>query len=335
MDQSNSKLGLTLFASGSVNSTAGLNVNTAGAQWHDGIFIKQAAVNSTAIRLAQAVSGSYTDLWHVDSSGNEIVQNINVAGTLGVAGAATIGTTLSAGAVSTTYEALLADGNGGIRIGATGTPTGQPYLDFWGNSVAGNQSIRLQATAAGVLSLTTGSGGGGYGELIAGNVVAGTGLSVNNNGSIPTTAGPNNSGAGLGFAWNLTGGNAESDMIAYRTSGGSGGFAWYDYVVGSTRAQIATMSSTGALSVPSITLTAYTSSSIGGSSLSAGTCASTMVSIAGLASSMVVDATPTTYPGDAFFWKAYASAAGTATVKVCAVVAGTPTASVYNIRVLN
>ena len=79
---------------------------------------------------------------------------------------------------------------------------------------------------------------------------------------------------------------------------------------------------------------AYTSVSIGGSSLTAGTCASTTVAITGLTTAHVVDATPATYPGDPFFWKAYASSAGTATVKVCAAVTGTPTASAYNLRVI-
>jgi hypothetical protein len=33
-------------------------------------------------------------------------------------------------------------------------------------------------------------------------------------------------------------------------------------------------------------------------------------------------------------WRPYVSAAGTVTVKVCAAVAGTPTASTYNVRVI-
>ncbi len=73
-----------------------------------------------------------------------------------------------------------------------------------------------------------------------------------------------------------------------------------------------------------------TTGSIGGTALSAGQCASGTVSIAGLpASGARLTATPDTYPGDGFWWEAYPSAAGTATVKVCAVVAGTPAASTY------
>jgi hypothetical protein len=87
------------------------------------------------------------------------------------------------------------------------------------------------------------------------------------------------------------------------------------------------------LAVP-LTLMPFTSTSIGGSSLTAGTCASTTVTITGLTTAMVIDTTPATYPGDAFYWRSYASAANTATVKVCAAAAGTPTASVFNLRVI-
>lgn len=77
-----------------------------------------------------------------------------------------------------------------------------------------------------------------------------------------------------------------------------------------------------------------TTSSIGGSSLAAGACTSGTASISGATTSMAVAASPATYPGDGFWWEGYVSAAGTVTVKVCAGAAGTPTASAYNVRVL-
>ncbi|WP_348264072.1 hypothetical protein P8935_05940 [Telmatobacter sp. DSM 110680] len=79
---------------------------------------------------------------------------------------------------------------------------------------------------------------------------------------------------------------------------------------------------------------AGTTASIGGSSLTLGACTSGTVSIAGATTSMAVVASPTTYPGDGMMWRLYVSAAGTVTVKVCAAVAGTPTASTYNVRVI-
>lgn len=75
------------------------------------------------------------------------------------------------------------------------------------------------------------------------------------------------------------------------------------------------------------------SGSIGGGALTAGQCASTNISITGLTTGMALSASPTTYPGDGFVWYAYATGAGTGTVKVCAIVNGTPTSSTYNVRV--
>jgi hypothetical protein len=51
---------------------------------------------------------------------------------------------------------------------------------------------------------------------------------------------------------------------------------------------------------------------------------------------MDAHATSVTYPGDCFYWKAYISAAGTVTVKVCTDLAAgeTPTAAVYNVRII-
>lgn len=77
-----------------------------------------------------------------------------------------------------------------------------------------------------------------------------------------------------------------------------------------------------------------TSSSIGGSLLVAGTCASTTATITGATTSMVAIANPTTYPGDGTIWRAYVSNTDTVTIKVCALVLATPTASTYRIRVI-
>lgn len=77
-----------------------------------------------------------------------------------------------------------------------------------------------------------------------------------------------------------------------------------------------------------------TSASLGGGALAAGACTSGTVAITGAAVGMDAHATPSTYPGDGSEWAAYVSAANTITVKVCAIIALTPTASVYNVRVL-
>jgi len=79
-----------------------------------------------------------------------------------------------------------------------------------------------------------------------------------------------------------------------------------------------------------------TSASIGGSALVAGACTTpTTVTVTGAATGGTQTATlsPNTYPGAGFFWEDYISAANTVTVEVCAAIAGTPTASTYNVTV--
>lgn len=78
----------------------------------------------------------------------------------------------------------------------------------------------------------------------------------------------------------------------------------------------------------------YTTGSIGGGALLAGACTSGTVAVTAVLSSDVILATPVTYPGDSIWWSAYMSAANVVTVKVCAAVAATPTASNYNVRVI-
>lgn len=86
-------------------------------------------------------------------------------------------------------------------------------------------------------------------------------------------------------------------------------------------------------STPCGTLTA-TTGSIGGGALLAGACTSGTVSVTNAATTMAVQVSPNTYPGDGVFETAYVSSAGTVTVKVCASIAETPTASTYNVRVI-
>lgn len=90
---------------------------------------------------------------------------------------------------------------------------------------------------------------------------------------------------------------------------------------------------TTATTSTSLSLTGV-SSSIGGGALLAGACASTTVSITGATTSMPATAGPNTYPGDGTTWLAYVSSSNTVTVKVCATIALTPTASTYNVRVI-
>lgn len=82
------------------------------------------------------------------------------------------------------------------------------------------------------------------------------------------------------------------------------------------------------------TILAGTSGSIGGGALLAGACASGTLTVTGATTSMVALTDPNTYPGDGTLWDAQVTSANTVTVKVCAIIAITPTASTYNVRVL-
>lgn len=81
-----------------------------------------------------------------------------------------------------------------------------------------------------------------------------------------------------------------------------------------------------------------TTAAIGGSALLAGACAAGTVTVTGATSAMVATASPSADPdstlatGVAIY--AFVSAANTVTVRVCAIVAVTPAAVTYNVRVL-
>jgi len=79
-----------------------------------------------------------------------------------------------------------------------------------------------------------------------------------------------------------------------------------------------------------------TTASVGGGLLTAGSCASvtatTTSSISSTTDSVV--ATPRTYPGDGTTWDAYIGANNTVIVKVCSIITTTPSATVYNVKVI-
>lgn len=76
-----------------------------------------------------------------------------------------------------------------------------------------------------------------------------------------------------------------------------------------------------------------TSASIGGGALVAGACAGTTVTVTGATTAMVVEISPVADPGTGNYWQGFVSAANTVTTRICAAVAGTPTATTYNVRV--
>lgn len=81
-----------------------------------------------------------------------------------------------------------------------------------------------------------------------------------------------------------------------------------------------------------------TTGSIGGSALSAGVCTSGTATVTGVASTMAVVVSPSSNPLLIYIqglaiW-GYVSATDTVTVEVCAIVATTPAATTYNVRLI-
>lgn len=85
--------------------------------------------------------------------------------------------------------------------------------------------------------------------------------------------------------------------------------------------------------VQSQLLKAGVTASIGGSALLAGACASGTVAVTGATTAMATVASPVTYPGNGMVWSAQVTAPAVVTVRVCAITAGTPAASTYQVRV--
>lgn len=133
-------------------------------------------------------------------------------------------------------------------------------------------------------------------------------------------------------SWEMAFGGNDDTFRVRRSPPGSG-----------TLANLVTVSNTGQLNavggiqsngVAINTVLSGSVASIGGSALSAGQCTSGSVAVTGATNLMGVTVTPETYPGDGIYWNGYVSSAGTVTVKVCASIATTPAASLYNVRIL-
>jgi hypothetical protein len=80
-----------------------------------------------------------------------------------------------------------------------------------------------------------------------------------------------------------------------------------------------------------------TTTALGGGALLAGACASvtTTTGVSGLSSTTAMVTTPQSDPGDGFFWNSIVMSATSIKTRVCASVAGTPTSSLYNIKIIN
>lgn len=104
---------------------------------------------------------------------------------------------------------------------------------------------------------------------------------------------------------------------------------------GSYAAANITVDAEGLVTAAASGILSGTSGSLGGSAMTAGQTITTTVAVAGATTGMVVAVSPAgTDPGAGFLFDGYVSAADTVTVRLTAVLAGTPVASTYNVRCL-
>lgn len=238
------------------------------------------------------------------------------------------------------------DNSGNFGVGNSTTITSDSfYVNSSGGVFASNVTDSaltsgdcVQAGASGVLTTTgsaCGSGSSGISGLTAGYIpLAGSATTITSNSPCDfgvTTSGVitctdplaiNSSGNGLTAAEGTApSGVASSDVLwpdstyhGWKMNNNNGG----------------AVNVAGSLS--------GTTGSIGGSSVSAGACATGTATVTGVASTMSIIATPsnTAGPGAQFFIQAYMSASNTVTVNVCTDLAagGTPTATTYNVRAI-
>jgi len=271
------------------------------------------------------------------------VPSIAVAGTDYLAGTAPVnilGVTGTAIAINATSPDTNGTGLNIKLVGAAATTTGV------GGAANQTGGVGCCSGDGGNGGQVGGTGGAGSGTGAGGGAswTGGAGGATGNGGAIVLTGG----------AGGATSGSSGGVTIKAGAAGGAGTLGSVGINVNTNSAtNIGTGTDTSlvtigggsnAVTVNATTLTlqgaAYkpvltgTTGSIGGSALLAGACSTGTVSITGATTGMAVVATPVTYPTAGNFWQSYVSSAGVVTVAVCAAVADTPTASVYNVRII-
>lgn len=206
---------------------------------------------------------------------------------------------------------VVIDGAGNIRLNTSITVSGNPFQSLPNFVLNKNSMISISsdlgASDPSLLILTTTSNGGPH--IQAYNGTTNSGILVFQVANDGTTTAPTVNATVAYQAGGVVGitGTCDNPTFALGIAtvcGGSGGIL------------------TG------------TTGSIGGGLLTAGTCASGTVAVTNSTTTMVVAVSPNTYPGDGTDYYGYVSTNGTVTVKVCAIVGLTPTASTYNVRVI-
>jgi hypothetical protein len=235
------------------------------------------------------------------------------------------------------------------------TPSAQPSLGDCKIDVVGNGIVEMFPNAARTASTFSAQNGAVFLGLAPG--IPFTSAGVNSFYDIyaisPTAATSGANFQSKAMAWRSavwTGSIAAIDDIGFRNIPGSG----------ANPATVLTLfhSTNGDTSVPSIDLTAATggvklpanttfnggqsgvTGSLGGSALAANACSIGNVVLSGVSGTSRIIVTPNVDPNgysntSATFWWYGVNAGGQVTVKVCALAAGTPPATTYNVTVIN
>lgn len=248
----------------------------------------------------------------------------------------------SAGVIKISGSYFLNDGTTTVPeyVALSGTALGS----FIGNRViGGNATVTIFATLAGSANATQ------LGNIFESGVTNKFSVAQNvfDAGAICSAAGLANIPPGVISCWNQAS-QGEADFFD-QGDGGSGPFGFNFYSGTGSPTFLGSITTSGLrwgggsyiASSNNVAMTAQmplsgTTASIGGSALAAGTCTTGTAAVANSTTAMAVAVSPAADPGTGFAWEGWVSAAGTVTVRLCNITAGslTPTAEAYNVRVV-
>jgi hypothetical protein len=354
----NNALAAPTITAGSINGST--SITTSGAVTLNGVTNLGATANATTLGYLDSstklATTAFTRQTVLAASATLPFSVTGGSGTYNFASAGTgaiFGVTTSGGAIATIS---------GIVAGGSGYQVGDCLVMVGGN---GDAIVYVATVSSGAVASTTvlyggtgytgtpqltgsalppGSRSGAISGTLAGNVTvivpAGTLLagarrfSFQNNttGAFSITVKLSNGlGGSTGTGVILPQGTANSTSVTLYTNGVTD--VWTENGAAQNFIVPGTFTLQGVNVLPNLSAT---SASLGGGSLAGNTCTSNTTTVTGATTAMAVFASPTTYPGDAFVWKSYVSAANTITTLICNTMTGasTPTASTYKLRVI-
>lgn len=354
----NAALAAPTITAGSINGTT--NITTSGTVTLTGVNNLGAQTSATTQNyLASSNLVATSSFVRSAILASSATIPINIIGGGGTYNFASIGTgaifgVTSAGGALTSVSSIVA--------GGTGYQVGDCLVMVGGN---GDAVVYVSAVSSGVITTATilygGTGYTGTPQLAgmalppgsrsgavtgtltsnatvivpAGTLLAGArrfGFQNNTTGAFTVTVKlSNGAGGSTGTGVVLPQGTANSTSITLYTNGVTD--VWPEVNAG---VNFVVSNSLTVAGVPVLGSLSGVTGSIGGGALGNAACATGTVTINGATTSMAAAVTPNTFPGASIYYRAYVSAPNTVTVSVCSAAFGgsTPTASTYNVRVI-